>query len=212
MSRPTTKERGSKTESRSKLLNAAEAIIRKEGAGAVTTVKVTKKAGFAQSAFYLHFKNVDDCLRCAGERIADKIRTSVARERRRMQQEALGEFEAEFQFHLFILKIFDDHGVATILLKNRHDPTPLGTVLGELMTGLRDDLTQDLWTIAASLGIAKKHRPRVAILADFLLANSLAAGEALVEGRESDRDLLASQLTMTMKAACHDLFHFCKEP
>ena len=206
--KPNTKKR-QKAESREKLLDAVEATIRDEGPGAVTTVKVTKKAGFAQSAFYLHFDNVDHCLRCAGERIATSIRTAVVKERRRMQSEALGDFDAELGFYHFVLGIFDDRWVANIILKNRHDASPLGKVIGELIIGLREDLAEDMWNVAQSFDIDEKYRPRFDILSDFLLANSLAAGEALLDRRVTNREMLASQLTMTMKAACEDLFKFC---
>ena len=126
-----------------------------------------------------------------------------------MQSEALGDFEAELGFYHFVLNIFDDRWVANIILKNRHDSSPLGEVIGELIIGLREDLAEDMWKVAQSFGIDAKYRPRFDILSDFLLANSLAAGEALLDERVTNKEMLASQLTMTMKAACEDLFRFC---
>ena len=202
-------KRGTREGSRARLLDAAEWIIRHRGVSAVTTVSVTTAAGFAQSAFYLHFKNVEECLRVAGERIAQQLRQSVAEERRRMQRESLGDFNAELQFYHFVLGIFDQRGTAEIILKNRFDPTPLGKVIANLVAGLRKDLADDLWSVAGRLGLELKYRPRSDILADFLLSNVWAAAEAFIEGRVTDRELLASQLTMTMKAACADLFQYC---
>lgn len=200
------KKRATREESRSILLDAAEAIIRKEGVAGITTVSVTARAGFAQSAFYHHFKGVDELLQAAGDRIARKIRESVASERRRMQRENLGDFERELAFYLFVLKIFEEPGVAEIILKNRFDQTPLGKVISDLVAGLRQDLADDLWAVAKTLGVGRKRRPQSDILADFLLANTLAAGEAMIDGRVTDRELLASQLTITMRAACAAVF------
>ncbi len=71
-----------------------------------------------------------------------------------------------------------------------------------LIAHLRADLHDDLWKIAASLGVATEHRPRVGIISDFILANVFAAGEALLDGRIPDAALLASQLAMTTQATC----------
>lgn len=155
-----TKKRATREESRAVLLDAAESIIRKDGVAGVTTVSVTKRAGFTQSAFYHHFKSVDQLLRAAGERIAKKIRGSVAEERRRLQSENPGDFESELAFYLFVLKIFEERGVAEIILKNRFDPTPLGKVISKLVDGLRQDLADDLWTIAEGLNLDPERRLR----------------------------------------------------
>lgn len=199
--RPT--RRATLPESRERLLDAAERLILSGGAAAVTTVSVTRAAGFAQSGFYLHFDNTEACLRAVGERIAVRVRDAVAGERRRVQAGHPGDLDAETALFAGFLRLYtDDPVVSGLLLRNQHDPGPLGQAMAALIAHLRADLTDDLWKIAASLGVAAEHRPRVGIISDFILANVFAAGEALLNGRIPDAALLASQLAMTTQAAC----------
>lgn len=203
-------KRGSKKESRVKLLDAAEALIRSGGVSSVSSVSVTKNAGFTQSAFYLHFTNVDDCLRAAGERIAKQIRTSVAEDRRRVQRDALGDLEAETELFAGVLNIFtEERAVAEIMLWNRFDRSALGHCMRDLINSVRSDLVADLWEIAAQNGVRRNNRARVEIISDFILSNTLAAGEALLEGRVDDPDLLASELAATTQIVFGDLLRRC---
>jgi AcrR family transcriptional regulator len=59
-----------------RILDAAAAIILKQGAAAVSTVKVAKKVGIAQSNVYLYFKNKDALLHAVYQREQARIRES----------------------------------------------------------------------------------------------------------------------------------------
>lgn len=56
-----------------KILDATAAIILSEGASAVSTTKVAKKVGIAQSNIYIYFKDKDDLLKSVLKREQQKI-------------------------------------------------------------------------------------------------------------------------------------------
>lgn len=58
-----------------KILDATVKIILNEGASAVSTVKVAKIVGIAQSNVYLYFKNKNDLLLSAYQRELDQIKS-----------------------------------------------------------------------------------------------------------------------------------------
>ena len=82
--------RGTKAQTRARLLQAALDLLEARGEAAVTTVGVTQKAGIAQSAFYQHFANVEECLAAVAEQITNEIRTFVADARRKRLEAASG--------------------------------------------------------------------------------------------------------------------------
>ena len=200
-SRPVRRQRGTKEETRLRLIEAAIKLIRKRGVEAISTVSVTEAAGFAQSSFYMHFKNVDECLRAAAEKVAGEARAFIAEHRRRTH-EAAGADPAASLLHLqAVLRLFvEQRSFAELLVRHRHDRSPLGRMFRKMQDGVRADLIADSWRFAESLGVRRKHYDRVAMQAEFIHANVMAAGEALLAGRYADADLLAAELAATVEA------------
>lgn len=60
----------------SRIQDATAAIILKEGAAAVSTVKVAKRVGISQSNVYLYFKNKDDLLLSVYQREQARIQAA----------------------------------------------------------------------------------------------------------------------------------------
>lgn len=184
------RQRGTREASRERLVQAAIDLIRKGGIGAVSTVSVTQAAGFAQSSFYMHFANVDECLNAAAEKVGEEMRTFIATHRRQsLERGEKDHFQA-------VLNLFlQERQFAELLLRHRHDTSPLGRVLGQLVEQIRADLIGDLLKLAQWAGIAEEHYPRVAMQAEFVLASVFAAGEALLAGRVTDANLVAEELS-----------------
>ncbi|MFC0276394.1 TetR/AcrR family transcriptional regulator [Enterococcus devriesei] len=61
---------------RTKMLDAAAEIILQEGAAAISTIKVAKAVGVAQSNVYLYFKNKNDLLLNTYQRELSRIRSA----------------------------------------------------------------------------------------------------------------------------------------
>ena len=202
-SRPVRRQRGTKEETRLRLIEATIKVIRKRGVEALSTVSVTEAAGFAQSSFYMHFKNVDDCLRAAAEKVAGEARAFIAEHRRRTHDAAAG--PAALLNHLqAVLRLFvEQRSFAELLVRHRHDRSPLGGMFRKMQDGVRADLIADSWRFAESLGVHRRHHQRVSLQAEFIHSNVMAAGEALLAGRYSDVDLLAAELAATVEATIH---------
>ena len=78
-----------------------------------------------------------------------------------------------------------------------------------MMDQIRSDLKADAWALARSLGVGAKHRKRVALHAEFILANVMTAGESLLEGRFTDPKMVARELACVTEATIKDLIARC---
>ena len=70
--------------------------------------------------------------------------------------------------------------------------------------GVRADLIADSWSLAQSVGVHRKHYNRVALIAEFLHAQVLAAGEAMLEGRFTDTEMVAIELAAMADATIQE--------
>lgn len=194
-SAPFPRRRGTKEATEEKLVAAAIELLHQCGVAAVSSVSVTKAAGFTQSSFYRHFANVEACLQAAAEKVAAEIRASAAEQRRRSHAASATDTTAPITHARLVLQGFlDQRNFAELLLYHRGDPSPVGQTLRKIMADLRADLVADAWTLAQGLGIPARSYPQVAIRAETLFACVMAAGESLLEGRCQDLDLLAREI------------------
>jgi AcrR family transcriptional regulator len=70
-------QRPSAKSQRDRLLDAAEALIAKRGAGKTTIEAIIKRAGVSSVSFYEHFRNKEECFAAAFERAAEELRDVV---------------------------------------------------------------------------------------------------------------------------------------
>jgi AcrR family transcriptional regulator len=187
--------RGTREATRERLVQAAIDLIRQGGISAVSTVSVTQAAGFAQSSFYMHFANVDECLKAAAEQVGEHLRVFIAANRRETQDR--GEKE---HFQTILSLFLQERQFAELLLRHRHDPSALGQVLGQIMEQIRTDLVADLWQLAQDMGVGEEDYDRVLLQSEFILASVLAAGEALLAGRVTNPTIVAEELCLLTQA------------
>ena len=173
--------RGTREQTRERLVQAALGLLHAGGEAAVSTVSVTRAAGLAQSLFYRHFASVEQCLATAAERIADEIRQAVAQSRQRMYDEGGGKL-AEFFLEMFALAS-RQRAVLQLFLRHRSDPLALAGVMHRLGRGLCADLSGQLAEQTARAGLPPPPAGWADALADALMAAGLAAVEAHLEGR-----------------------------
>lgn len=199
--RPPRPRRGTKESTRERLLLSAIDLIRQGGVEAVSTVSVTEAAGFAQSSFYMHFTSVDECLRAAAEKVAGEVRAFIADHRRRTHAAVLAGTATPIAHFDALLRLFVEQGkFAELLLRHRHDRSPVGEVMRKMADGVRADLVADSWSLAKAMGVPRRHYARVALTAEFLHADVMAAGEALLDGRFTDAEMVAAELAATTEA------------
>ena len=186
---------------RRRLLRAALTILDEEGEAGLTTVKVARAAGIAQSSFYVHFKDMQELLRVLAEEGGERLRASM-REARRKAREAPGDIDLHRETFRIPLEAICRHPeLLRIQLRARHDPSSsLRDFARETADAYRDHHAADL----AALGYTadgERDRRRLEMIAEGLNAatNALAMGH--IEGRYPDLDEAADILTALSRGA-----------
>lgn len=191
--------RGTAAASRQELLAAAIKLLKQGGTAAVTTAAVTREAGFTQSAFYLHFAGVDECLLEVARQIAARIRTQVDEHRRQAHEPAVGWESLTAHFRAMLALFSEERVFAELYLRHRRDTSALGQVMRRLHRELCLDLTNHLSSAAQAAGV-ELPADRLQIHAELILAQVLAGGEAVLD-RRCPPDRVAEELTLFISAA-----------
>ncbi len=187
------RRRGSREESRQRLVTAAIDQIREQGAAALTTVSVTRAAGMAQSAFYIHFHDLDELKCAAGEEVSRQLREFLREQHERSRGSA--DLDELTDNHRAVLELFTQQGhLPEMVVRCRYDTSPLGDVIRRLLDDVRAVLAGNLTQRFAELGLPDLGPEQFAITADLIVGMVLAAGESLIEGRCSDIEVLARNL------------------
>jgi AcrR family transcriptional regulator len=201
------RRRGSKAETRERLVTATLELLHGGGEAAVSTVSVTRAAGIAQSAFYQHFANVEECLAVAAERVTRQIREAVADARRQMMDEAGPAAEDHVRFYRDVFDLVSrQRPVVRLFLRYRSDPLALNGVMYRFARDLSSDLARQLAELAGRAGLHPLPADRVEALADNLMAAGLAAVEAHLEGRGPAVEESARLLAAFSSGACGGVF------
>ena len=180
---------------RQRLVQAAIEQIRQAGPDSLTTVSVTAAAGIVQSAFYVHFRDIDQLKLAAAEQVASQVRQFVAAHRRDTGQRSPGDFEAAVTHFRSVLELFQtERCFSELLIRYRHDTSPLGVVMRQLLDQLRADLLADLEHQFGPLPVRQPDPARLGIYAELILGMVLSAGEALLDGRFRQPEQLAREL------------------
>lgn len=165
----------------------------------MTTISVTRQAGFAQSAFYQHFADVEECLREVAQQIATRIRTFVQEHRQQSHQppasreSLLGHFSA-------MLDLFRKERVfSELFLRHRRDTSELGKVMRRLHRELCSDLTKHFELTAHAAGVVVPAE-RLQFHAESTVAQVLAGGEAVLDRRHKP-EVIAEELTLSISAS-----------
>ncbi|MGW3342548.1 TetR family transcriptional regulator [Nonomuraea rubra] len=186
---------------RRKLIRAALSILDEEGEAGLSTVKVAKAAGIAQSSFYVHFKDMQELLRVLAEEGGERLRSSM-REARRKAREHPGDLDLHREtFRIPLESICRHPELLRIQIRARHDPSSsLRDFATETAAAYREHHAADL----AALGYTadnERDRRRLEMIADGINAatNALAMGH--LEGRYPDLDEAADILTALSRGA-----------
>jgi AcrR family transcriptional regulator len=187
---------------REQLVQSAMELFRQGGTAAVTTTSVTRAIGLAQSGFYQHFSSVEECLQEAAKLCAEKFRKFVVDHLQVAQSDSQNPFEAHVMHFRAVLQLcLDERPLAELLVRRRHEDSPIGQTMKKLHDGMRNDLLKNLTSIAAALYPNLVGDLRLPILVDSLLAISLAAGEMLLDNR-GEIESLSIELAQYTYALC----------
>lgn len=198
--------RRSKAETRDLLLNATLNVLHRGGESAISSVSITAEAGVAQSLFYQHFTNLEECVAEASEKITNEIREAVALHRHHMYETTSGEGVAlEKSFQDMFELVEKQRPLMQLFLRHRSDPLALNGVMYRFSQGLSIDLADQLMTRFSNLGIQKLPEGWVEALAEDLVAISLSAIERYLEGRGPSVEDACRLLTISSTAQVRGL-------
>jgi TetR/AcrR family transcriptional regulator, fatty acid biosynthesis regulator len=198
-----TRPRGTRAQTRQRLIDATLNLLRTGGESAVTTVSVTRAAGSAQSAFYKHFPNVEACIAQAAGQVTAEIRKAVAAIRQRMYDTGPGAGDDLVQAFLEMFQLVDHHRAVTeLFLRYRCDPVAMGGVMHRFGRDMSVDLARQLTAQIKKGGIAHPPADWVQATADSLMEASFAAIDAHLAGRGLSVEASARLLAAFSAAAC----------
>lgn len=196
------RKRGTREQTRQRLLDATIDLIRRDGFASLTTVSITERAGIVQSGFYAHFKNLDPCVEAAAEQVVDRQRLVQSDFRSRAYAQLLvaddpvsyANMRALWERSLDLM--LEDRVFAELFLRFRRDSSPLGKRLRKVFDQARSDMARDMNEVAPRLGIGNEFAPFTAFWGDLVLGMWLTATEALLDGTH-DRDVVLTMLAQT---------------
>lgn len=192
-----------------RLLDATIELVREHGAGAVNTVKVTERAGVAQSVFYAHFESVAACLTEAATDVVERVDKLNARIREEQNLEArtveelldIDGMTDAFERSLAIM--VENAEFVDIFIRFVRDPSPLGEPLRRSWVRMHEGLTDDLVRAAERTGLVTDRR-RVGALAEIVMGLTSNATETLRYRRVDSRRGLARMLAVMTRAVILD--------
>ena len=187
-------------QTRQKLVECAIQLLRTEGLSAVTTVRVTRGAGIAQSGFYKHFKSIDGLLEAAAERISTYSVKVISTRRGRVSAGLASDgvvriSEIRTAYEDMLAFFVGDPVLTELLLRCRFERSVIGERVRDLLETTRNELLDDLWDWARRhRGASPEVYPRVALAAELIQGQMLAVVEALVFERFKDSGAAADTL------------------
>jgi TetR/AcrR family transcriptional regulator, fatty acid biosynthesis regulator len=173
--------------SRRRLLRAATELLDERGGSKLSVSAVARRAGMAQSSFYVHFHDLDDLLRTLGDEMAVRRGRAVREARRRVREDPDAERVRE-TFRIPLEEMVSNPEWYRTGLRALYDPeSPLGEVIREMLARERRDLVDDL-LLAGFRTDSPARRRSVEMTADCLASMTEALAQGHIEGRYADVD------------------------
>lgn len=173
--------------SRLRLLRAATELLDEQGGSRLSVSAVARRAGMAQSSFYVHFDDLDALLRTLGDEMAVRRGTAVREARRRVREDPDAERVRE-TFRIPLEEIVSNPEWYRTGLRALYDPvSPLGEVIREMLARERRDLVDDLLLAGFRTDVPGRRRS-VEMTADCLAAMTEALAQGYLDGRYTDLD------------------------
>jgi TetR/AcrR family transcriptional regulator, fatty acid biosynthesis regulator len=190
--------------SRSRLLRAATELLDQHGGSKLSVSAVARRAGMAQSSFYVHFRDLDDLLRTLGDEMAVRRGRDVREARRRVREDPDAERVRE-TFRIPLDEIVSNPEWYRTGLRALYDPeSPLGEVIREMLARERRDLVDDL--LLAGFRTDAPRGRSVEMTADCLAAMTEALAQGHLDGRYPELDEILDVLVQIFFAGVISFF------
>lgn len=170
-----------KERTRQRLIEAAIEVLDEEGPSALTTVRITQRAGVAQPTFYVHFRDLVSGLEVAAEHVTDTMLAglrSVDPTRSGTLREAL---------ERVLRGMLEDRRLTRIFLRHRRDAnSPFGVRFQRLLAGAREHVVD----------VAKRSgAERPDVVAGLVVALVIGTLEGVLDGRFASADAALDDVT-----------------
>jgi AcrR family transcriptional regulator len=190
MGQPRLSRRESKELTRKRLIDGAIALLRREGVAAATTGRIAEAAGIAQSSFYGHFSDRDECLEAAAAQIGGYVLHKI-----REQQADVTPTDLRASIERIYASVLDAFlaapALTRIFLRHRDDDSSaLGRAFRALIDRARADLQASFTRYGLSAPLARA--TDIPIYADLLIGATLAGVENLLSQRGSRATVLTA--------------------
>ena len=175
-----------KAVTRRRLLDAALHILDEEGEGGLTTTKVTKIAGIAQSSFYVHFSDMDDLLHSLVDELTVEWRRQTREARATYRAAPLDAERFRETFRVPMMHSVSHPRVYRLLHRARLDGrSPLGKWSRTLHDENRKALVEDM--VASGFPVATEaDRVRAEMVAEGVMALTATLTLGHIAGRFPD--------------------------
>lgn len=198
-----TRADGRQITTRQRLIDTTIDIVRAEGAGALTTGRIANGAGIQQPGFYVHFKNVDECLHAAADQVSSyMVDTEVKMRRERALVTPEGErlTETVERMKSLLALWMDNVRFAELMVRCRNDSTALGESCRAATARSIEALREDLWDMATQYGVRGRYLKDIELMSALLVTGFLAALELLISGAYKDVSAVATALGRSQHA------------
>jgi AcrR family transcriptional regulator len=186
--------REAKAVTRQRLLDAALEILDLEGESGLTTVAVTRRAGIAQSTFYVHFTDTSDLLHALVDDLTAE-RRRLTRDARRVARATHDEPARRNTYRVPLNYLVAHPRLTRLLLSSRGDSSPVGAWSRQIQEQSRAALIEDLAAAGMDIGTAKQQRQAL-MIADAIIGMTEALAMGYIEGRYDDLDEIVDTLLL----------------
>jgi AcrR family transcriptional regulator len=176
-----------KARSRQRLLDAALEILDEGDVSDLTTVEITKRAGLAQSSFYVHFASIDHLLRDLVDDVWEARRELNRQAREAASMDPIDEYY-RIRFTAHITGLIAHPSVFRLVLRSRLDPT---SIVGDDARMQQAKSRENLLSWLVGLGAPDStdaDRRRLRMIAAGLLAVNETIALGHLDGEYPDLD------------------------
>jgi AcrR family transcriptional regulator len=183
-------------------MDAVTDLLYEEGPVAMSTVRIAQRAGIVQSGFYRHFPSVEECLRAKADQLgADLAWPALNGISSLYETDPTNAALLANVLEEFFIGMLTHRRLYQLMVRHRHDASPLGEAFRRVFDQSRLELTASLWALARRFRLPVTARSGVALLAEFAIESTSSVGTALLTGRARDPRAAAETLARCLVSA-----------
>lgn len=166
-----TTRKEAKERTRRRLLDAMVELLDEEGPEALTTVRITERAGIAQPTFYVHFDDIGSALEASAEEVAGAFLGAIGATGEPLPERA----RVRTAYQRILAGLLTDPRLARLFLRHRRDVrSPFGARFARILVGARERVVAELRRAGA---------PRPDLAATLIVGMVFAVCEGVLDGR-----------------------------